>query len=110
MVWLAMPTAVELSQVTGVGGWVCPISSSAMRIGIASIRLSFSYGGYNRFDDAGVVFDGTVVVVNAEGAKPVMRAVTTACVGLNQVSGVGVKLYTMPDFLYRSVASGFVAK
>ena len=55
-------------------------------------RLSFSYGGYNRFDDAGVVFDGTVVVVNAEGATPVMRAVTTACAGLNQVSGVGVKL------------------
>ena len=39
MVWLAMPTAVELSQVTGVGGWGCPISSSAMRIGIASIQL-----------------------------------------------------------------------
>jgi len=54
-------------------------------------RLSFSYGGYDRFDDAGVVFDGTVVVVNAKGAKPVMRAVTTACAGLNQVSGVGVK-------------------
>jgi hypothetical protein len=55
-------------------------------------RLSFSYGGYNRFDDAGVVFDGTVVGVNAEGAKLVMRAVTAACAGLNQVSGVGVKL------------------
>ena len=39
MVWLAMPTAVELSQVTGVGGWGRPISSSAMRIGIASILL-----------------------------------------------------------------------
>ena len=45
-----------------------------------------------RIRDSGVVFDGTVVVVNAEGAKPVMRAVTTACAGLNQVSGVGVKL------------------
>ena len=55
-------------------------------------RLSFSYGGYDRFDDAGVVFDGTFVVVNAEGAKPVMRSVTTACAGLNQVCGVGVKL------------------
>ena len=54
-------------------------------------RLSFSYGGYDRFVDA-VVFDGHVVVVNAEGAKPVMRAVTTACAELNQVSGVGVKL------------------
>jgi len=42
----------------------------------------FSYGGYDRFDDAGVVFDGTIVVVNAEGAKLVMRAVTTACAGL----------------------------
>jgi hypothetical protein len=29
---LVLLTAVELSQVTGVGGWVCPISSSAMRI------------------------------------------------------------------------------
>jgi len=55
-------------------------------------RLSFSYGGYDRFDDVGIVFDGTVVVVNADGAKPVMRAVTTAWAGLNQVSGVGVKL------------------
>jgi len=49
-------------------------------------HLSFSYGGYNRFDDAGVVYYGTVDVVNAEGAKPVMRAVTTACAGLNQPS------------------------
>ena len=55
-------------------------------------NLNFSYGGYDRFDDAGAVFDGTVVVVNAEGAKPVMPAVTTACAGLNQVSGVAVKL------------------
>jgi len=44
------------------------------------------------WNDACVVFDGTIVVVNAEGAKPVMRAVTTLCAGLNQGSGVCVKL------------------
>jgi len=38
-----------------------------------SCRFCFSYGGYDRFDDAGD-FDGTVVVVNAEGAKPVTGA------------------------------------
>ena len=34
-------------------------------------RFSFNNRGYNRFDDAGIVIYGTVVVVNVEGAKPV---------------------------------------
>ena len=36
-------------------------------------------------------FNGTVVVINAKGAKLVMRFVATASGGLDQLSGVSVK-------------------
>ena len=38
-VLLAMPTAVELSQLTGIGGWGCPISSRVTRKIAACLQL-----------------------------------------------------------------------
>jgi hypothetical protein len=39
IVLFAMPTAVALSQCTGVAGWVCPISSSIVLITFPSLQL-----------------------------------------------------------------------
>ena len=38
MVSMVSPIAVELSVVTGVGGCGCPISSSVLRRGMASLQ------------------------------------------------------------------------
>ena len=34
-----MPSVVELSICTGVGGWACPISSSVMSNGMAALQF-----------------------------------------------------------------------
>ena len=39
MVPVSVPNAVELSTLTGMGGWVCPISSSVIRMGTASWKF-----------------------------------------------------------------------
>jgi len=38
-VLFAMPTAVELSQCIGIGGWGCPISSSVSQKNVACLQL-----------------------------------------------------------------------